>query len=132
MGPMGVGGPPDSGEDRKEGASVSPPLSTHNASPAPTCGKVLSSLPTVRCALDAGHKWGCTPDRATPSSGDPRLEKLRTMLVDAVTHQCPNGPPCEGEGDDAPLEHDDWCGVCLLVHDIRALLFPAGQKGGAT
>jgi hypothetical protein len=45
--------------------------------------------------------------------------RLSALCDGAQLNYCPNDPACtEGE----PLPHPDWCGVCLLVHDVRALV----------
>lgn len=45
--------------------------------------------------------------------------KLEDLCDGAQLNHCPNDPPCT---EDDPLDLDDWCGVCLLVTDIRDLL----------
>jgi hypothetical protein len=45
-----------------------------------------------------------------------RLEKV---FDGAQLNQCPNDPPCD---QDDPLPMSDWCGVCLLITDIRNVL----------
>lgn len=47
------------------------------------------------------------------------MSRLEHLCDIAQLNHCPNDPPCS---EDEPLESDDWCGVCLLVHDVRALL----------
>jgi hypothetical protein len=46
-------------------------------------------------------------------------DRLATLCDCAQLNHCPNDPPCT---EDDPLEVDDWCSLCLLVHDVRAIL----------
>lgn len=46
--------------------------------------------------------------------------ELLDLLTCAQEHHCPNQPECSAPAE--PLPVADWCGVCLLAHDVRALL----------
>jgi len=50
------------------------------------------------------------------------VRKVDELCVSAIDNQCTNlsgnGSGCEEYGHDVA----DWCGVCLLVHDIRKLV----------
>lgn len=55
--------------------------------------------------------------------------KLRELCAGAILNHCPNEPPCTGDEDSRPLEHKEWCAVCMLVTDIHALLSSGAAKG---
>jgi hypothetical protein len=45
--------------------------------------------------------------------------RIEDLCNAAQLNLCPNDPPCD---QDEPLRHDEWCGVCLLVSDLRKLM----------
>jgi hypothetical protein len=62
-----------------------------------------------------------------------RLQKIEARVLDlcdgAQLNQCPNSPPCTEPDEGETMGHDMWCGVCLLVADLRAALAEAPREG---
>lgn len=56
-------------------------------------------------------------ERTTPAKLQAQIEDLCEA---AQANHCPNDPPCDQA--EEPLDVYDWCGVCLLVADLRRLL----------
>lgn len=85
----------------------------------------------LQCTLPGMHegehtfavKAGLLAELAALRKVADAARKLKTRLLDlcdgAQLNQCPNDPPCS---EDEPLDTDEWCGVCLMVHDIKAAL----------
>lgn len=47
------------------------------------------------------------------------LRDVDRLLEDAVTNQCSESVEgCEAMS----LDAEDWCGVCMLVHDVREIV----------